>query len=211
MNRSVFPQQQRKHQRVARTQISSHASGGVIPRIDNRGSVEFLVFDYTYRMETTVRNVMGGNEGTENPMKTLIREIDQELREKGTPPFEIEFYDDPVIFCDIVNDQDTPNGFHLKVFYLIKSFKGKLRSDVMIDTTKMEKETHGVPRYVEAHELLESMRVDPNCKRVHMLALQMGLVSLAVRYPAVAGRYSRFLAQESAVIPAIAAEYLSRQ
>ncbi len=210
MNRPVFPQQRNRFQGVPRTHISSHASGGVIPRLGDRGMVEFLVFDYTYRMETTTRNVMGSKEGIELPPKTLLREIDQELKEKGTPPLEIEFYDNPVVFWDIVNDQYAANGLHLKVFYLIKLLRGQLRSVVMIDDTKLEKEIHGVPRYVEARDLLDSMQVDPNRKRVHMEALQMGLMSLAVRYPAVAERYSRFLGREPKTIPDMVAQYLNR-
>jgi hypothetical protein len=195
---------------VARTEIVSHASAGVIPRFGERGLVDFLVMDYTIRQKTSIRNVMGGKEGDETPVKTLLRELSQELKDKDAPPLEVEFYDDSIIHCDMVPDQEVSTGYHLKVFFLLKSVRGKFRDVIMIDKSKVPEEIHGVPRYVEARELIDTMRADSETKRVHLNAILLGLTSLAVRFPAVASRYSHYLGADPEPFHPLAIEYLKR-
>lgn len=199
-----------------RTHITSHAAGGVLYRLMPKGEIQFLIFPYSIHGKKTLRCPMGKHrDEAESPQETAIREVKEEIVEDGGI-FEYEWASEPIIYNNCLEDERYENGFHLKIFFLIRVIGIQLRSVEKIDDTGSRgREILGIPRWVEAKEALELMMARNASIWAHVQAVQAGLVSLLSFNREVWERYGNFIAQtlpETAVQgpTPMSMEYLAR-
>lgn len=177
--------------------------------------VEMLMIKYTTQGTSSLKAIMGTQEGQESPQDTLIREFGEEAIEPEAPgvpgEFRCEYFDRPIVYTFVMDDELNSRGLHVKIFQLIKLVSGKLRTEDMPDTTKRFPVLLGPPQWIEAKVLIETMRTDQRTKRVHFDAVRYGLASLAARDRHVADRYADLISDLEPFRPdPMVLEYLKR-
>ncbi len=172
--------------------IASHAAGMVIVRKGDLGRVEILLIDYLIRGQTTKRCLMGRQEGkTESPIDTLKREMREEALAENSA-FRCGFpVKKPIIFTELVPDQQDSSGYHLKLFFLVEMREGVLRKDVLVEKDGLEEEVLGPPAYHEIGEVLDKLTSGEwKSKFAHVQAIKAALPTLVDSDPEIAARYS---------------------
>lgn len=178
------------------TRITSHGCGGVFRRwID--GGIQMLAIQYTSRGRTQWRFPYGRGAMDESPLRTLNRQMGNEVA-KDQLNFAVNVILQEPVYAELRPDEKNHGGNHAKIFFLAEISRGEPRTCERLDRGREPwlDETLGPPQWIEVAELIYLMR-RTGTPIAHLNAALFALRTMAQLDEVVWSRYENTLDREA--------------
>jgi hypothetical protein len=178
--------------------ITSHGCGAVFRRWIN-GGIQMLAMQYTSRGRTQWRFPYGRGATDESPLRTLTRQMANEVA-KDQLNFAVNVIVREPVYAELRPDERNHGGNHAKIFFLAEIASGEPRTCERLDRGPKPwlDETLGAPQWIEVTELVDLMR-RTGTPIAHLNAALFALRTMAQFDEVVWSRYETTLDRESAL------------